>query len=75
MLAKRLPFGVTITFKTMNQELFDTKRYTQWTSKLGAESIEQESSNLQSVLQNRAVFSDLTIKIAEKKLKLLNKRP
>jgi len=59
----------------MNQELFDTKRYTQWTSKLGAESIEQESSNLQSVLQNRAVFSDLTIKIAEKKLKLLNKRP
>jgi hypothetical protein len=59
----------------MNQELFDTKRYTQWTSKLGAELIEQESSNLQSVLQNRAAFSDLTVRIAEKKLKLLNKRP
>ena len=59
----------------MNQELFDTKRYTQWASKLGTESIEQESSNLQSVLQNRDAFSDLTIKIAEKKLNLLNKRP
>ena len=59
----------------MNQELFDTKRYTQWTSKLGAESAEQESNNLQSVLQNRDAFSDLTIKIAEKKLHLLNKRP